>query len=301
MNLVSALRDRLGEQGVRVDEPMARHNTFKIGGPADVFVMPSNTDELAFVLKTCRDADVPCFVLGNGSNLLVHDGGIRGVTISMMGMTQIACEDNKIHAQGGVLLPVLSRFALKYGLSGLEFAEGIPGSVGGGVVMNAGAYDGEIADVFCYATLINMQNQIILMDNSAMAFSYRKSAAQANNLVVAEVVFTLTPTESDEIAAKMADLREQRISKQPLDKPSAGSAFKRPPGKFAGKLIMDAGLRGYSIGGAQVSEKHCGFIVNKGSATAADVIALMEHVIQVVRSKTGITLESEVKIVGECE
>lgn len=298
-NLISDLRSRLGEEQVLLDEPMALHTTFKIGGCADVFVTPNNIGELAFVLDVCQKADVPCFVLGNGSNLLVRDGGIRGVTVSMMGLTQIVLDGNKIRAQGGALLSALSKFALKHGLSGLEFAEGIPGSVGGGVIMNAGAYGGEIADVFCRATLFDTQNRIILMDNTAMAFSYRKSAAQANSLIVAEVIFELTPVDSDEIAAKMADLRAQRTSKQPLDKPSAGSAFKRPPGKFAGKLIMDAGLRGYAIGGAQVSEKHCGFIINKGGATAADVLALMEHVIHVVRSKTGITLEPELKIVGE--
>ena len=299
MNLISVLRDRLGEQGVRVNEPMARHNTFRIGGPADVFAMPSNTDELVFVLRTCRDADVPCFVLGNGSNLLVRDGGIRGVTLSMARMTEMTLEGDKITAQGGAMLPVLSKFALKHSLSGLEFAEGIPGSVGGSVAMNAGAYGSEISDIFCHATLIDAQNQTITLSNADMAFSYRKSTAQAAGMVVAEAVFALNPAENTEIAALMADLRAQRISKQPLDKPSAGSTFKRPPGKFAGKLIMDAGLRGFAIGGAQVSEKHCGFIVNKGGATANDVLALMEHVVRVVREKFSITLEPEVKIVGE--
>jgi len=298
-NLIGDLLDRLGESGVRLGESMALHTTFRIGGNADVFAKPCSIDDLVFVLSACKAAVVPCFVLGNGSNLLVRDGGIRGVTVSMMDMTQITLEGNKIRAQGGVLLSTLSKFALKHGLSGLEFAEGIPGSVGGGVVMNAGAYGGEVADVFSHGVFIDKQNQVIQMDNPAMAFSYRKSAAQSGGLVVAEAVFELTAADTAEIAATMADFQAQRTSKQPLDKPSAGSTFKRPPGKFAGKLIMDAGLRGYAIGGAQVSEKHCGFVVNKGGATAADVLALMEHVIQTVKSKTGITLEPEVKIVGE--
>lgn len=298
--ILEKIRRRLGDGQIFADEPMTSHTTFKVGGPADLLVMPYNGDELAFALETCRAGNVPCFVMGNGSNLLVKDGGIRGVVVSLMKMNEIKLvDDDKIEAQAGALMSAVSKFAYENSLAGLEFAEGIPGSVGGGVVMNAGAYGGEIGDVFQSAKVVDENCKIIEIDLAGMEFSYRKSAAQKADWAVVSVVFAPTKGNKVEIAAKMAEMREQRTSKQPLALPSAGSTFKRPPGRFAGKLIMDAGLRGFAIGGAQVSEKHCGFIVNKGGAAAADVLALMEHVQKVVKEKFGICLEAEVKIVGE--
>ena len=298
--ILEALRARLGEARVQTNVPMWQHTTFKIGGPADVFVQPSNAEELTFVLEQTRRKNINCFVLGNGSNLLVKDGGIRGVVVSLKGLCSLELlEEDKIMAGAGVLMSDLSKFARDNSLTGLEFAEGIPGSVGGGIMMNAGAYDGEIGDVLLSAAVIDRECKPLEINLADMAFSYRKSRVQSEGWVVASAVFKLGKGDVAAISAKMADLCERRTSKQPLELPSAGSTFKRPVGKFAGKLIMDAGLRGYSLGGAQVSEKHCGFVVNKAGATAAHVLGLMEHVQTTVHEKFGIWLEPEVKIVGE--
>lgn len=282
------------------NEPMKNHTTFKVGGPADIFVMPGNTSGLLLVLQICHENNLPYFVIGNGSNLLVRDGGIRGVVISLKSLTKIRlADDNRIYAQAGVMMPDLSKTALEYGLAGLEFAEGIPGSIGGGVAMNAGAYGGEIKDIFCKAKVIDKNLQLIEIDLEFMDFGYRKSVVQEQGYIVCGVTMQLAPGDKVEIAAKMADFRGRRQEKQPLEKPSAGSTFKRPPGHFAGKLIMDAGLQGFSIGGAQVSEKHCGFVINKGDATAADILELIQHVQHTVKDKFGVMLETEVKVLGE--
>jgi len=300
MEIIRILSEGLDAGQIKIDESMSKHTTFKIGGGADVFVMPRNAEQLNYIVKACRDTGLPYFLLGNGSNLLVSDKGIRGVVISFCDMNNIELlEDNRIYAGSGALLPQVSKFAAKHSLRGLEFAEGIPGSVGGGVIMNAGAYEGEIAQVFETAQIIDKECQLRSVDNAGMNFSYRKSAAQTESHIITSVIFKLNFGDSGAIAEKMSRLRRQRTDKQPLNMPSAGSAFKRPPGRFAGKLIMDAGLRGFSIGAAQVSEKHCGFIVNTGGATCADVIALIEHVRNVVNDKFGIMLEPEVKTVGE--
>ncbi|MDR2183379.1 MAG: UDP-N-acetylmuramate dehydrogenase [Clostridiales bacterium] len=300
MEMFEILQQRLGAGHVLLREPMKNHTTFKVGGPADIFAIPRNVDELTFAIQACRNADFPYFVLGNGSNLLVRDGGIRGVVISTAALCEICLpDDHKIYAQAGAMMPDVSKFALAHGLCGLEFAEGIPGSIGGGVVMNAGAYGGEIKDVFCTAQVIDKNCRLIDIDLQSMDFAYRKSAAAAQGYIVCGVTMRLDKGSAADIAAKMADFRARRRDKQPLTMPSAGSTFKRPPGHFAGKLIMDAGLRGFAIGRAAVSEKHCGFIVNKGDAVAADILSLIDHVQSVVMEKFGVMLETEVKIVGE--
>jgi len=285
---------------LRENESMSKHTTFKVGGPADIFVLPRNEDELRFVLKTCLEHSYPHFMLGNGSNLLVKDGGIRGLVVSLSRMNKIELlNEGKILAQAGVSLKELAEFALKHRVSGMEFTHGIPGSVGGGVFMNAGAYDSEMADIFVAAHCVDKNGEFVELDSDQMNFEYRKSAAQTQGLVIASVILQGLPSDKVDILAKMQDLEEKRSSKQPLEMASAGSTFKRPPGKFAGKLIMDAGLRGHQIGGAQVSEKHCGFVVNRGGATADDILGLIEHIRHTVKDKFGIWLETEVKIVGE--
>ena len=300
MEFFDILRQKLGEEQILLNEPMANNTTFKVGGPADVFVKSSNVDDIIFVLTVCRDINIPYFVIGNGSNLLVRDGGIRGIVISLAELNNFSLlDDNKIYAQAGCMMPEVSKFAREHSLSGLEFAEGIPGSIGGGVVMNAGAYGSEMKDVFSTAQVINEDFQLINIDLKTMDFSYRSSYAQERGYIICGVTMQLAQGNKTDIAAKMADYRGRRQDKQPLQMPSAGSIFKRPLGHFAGKLIMDAGLRGFSIGAAQVSEKHCGFIVNKGGATASDILTLIEHIQSVVFKKFDIKLETEVKIVGE--
>lgn len=300
MEIFEILQNKLGVGRVLKNEPMKNHTTFKIGGPADIFAAPQSVDELMFTLHTCRNNDMPYFIIGNGSNLLVQDGGIRGVVISLSNLNEIQLmEDNKIYAQAGAMMPDVSKFALEHALCGLEFAEGIPGSIGGGVVMNAGAYGGEIKDIFHSAQVIDKNFQLIDIDLQSMNFSYRKSAAQEQGYIICGITMQHTQGNRADIAARMADYRLRRRDKQPLQMPSAGSTFKRPPGYFAGKLIMDAGLRGFVIGGAQVSEKHCGFIVNTGNASSADIVNLIRHVQSMVMEKFSVMLETEVKIVGE--
>ncbi|MDR2167994.1 MAG: UDP-N-acetylmuramate dehydrogenase [Clostridiales bacterium] len=284
----------------QLNEPMREHTTFRVGGPADVFVEPVDENELLGVLRECRERGYPHFILGNGSNLLVRDGGIRGVVISLLKMTGIRRLDGgEIEAEAGVLMKDLAEFARLHGLAGLEFLHGIPGSVGGGVFMNAGAYEREMADIFVSARCISKSNEVIDISFSDMSFSYRKSMAQTEGHVVVSAILQGRAGDAVEIGTKMQDLGDLRSAKQPLESPSAGSIFKRPPGKFAGKLIADAGLRGHIIGGAQVSEKHCGFIINRGKATAADILSLIEHIQNTVQDKFGIWLETEVKIIGE--
>jgi len=282
------------------NEPMKNHTTFKVGGPADFFVTPADADELISVLKSCRDGGLPYFILGNGSNLLVGDDGIRGTVISLKDLCSIQLVGNDlIYAQAGCLLSTISKFACEHSLSGMEFAEGIPGSLGGGIIMNAGAYGDEVKDAFHSAQVIDKDSRLLEIDLASMDFSYRTSAAQINGYIICGATLRLAKGNQTDIAVKMADYRHRRTDKQPLNLPSAGSTFKRPPGHFAGKLIMDAGLAGFSIGGAQVSKKHCGFIVNTGNATAADILALISHVQRIVNEKFDVMLEVEVKIIGE--
>ena len=293
-------RDIVGEENVHTDEPMSRHTTFRIGGSADYFVKPGNADEVAAVIAVCREYNIPYFILGNGSNLLVSDDGYRGMIINIMdNMDSVTVDGRIITAQAGAMLVRVSVMARDNALTGLEFASGIPGTIGGAVYMNAGAYGGEMKNVVKTVRAIDEYGRIYELDSEKMDFSYRHSIVEERKLIVLEVTLELEHGSREAIDDRMKELAEARRSKQPLEYPSAGSTFKRPEGYFAGKLIMDAGLRGYSVGGAQVAEKHCGFVINKGGATASDVVELIRDVQHDVDDKFGVTLEPEVKMLGE--
>lgn len=292
--------DIVGEENVLTDEPMSRHTTFHIGGPADYFLVPGSYEQIREILKFCREEDIPSFILGNGSNLLVSDKGFRGVIIQLFrNMGEITVEGTEIRAQAGALLSGIAAAAKSASLTGFEFAGGIPGTLGGAVVMNAGAYGGEMKDVLKNVTVLTCEGEILTIPAKELAMGYRTSIIKAAGYLVLEAVISLERGDEDAIKERMRELSQMRTSKQPLEYPSAGSTFKRPEGYFAGKLIMDSGLRGYRVGGAQVSEKHCGFVINTGDATAADVRRLMADVRNIVREKFGVTLEPEVKFLGE--
>ena len=279
---------------------MKNHTTFRVGGPADIFLTPS-AEELPAVLSVCREEQMPVTVIGNGSNLLVGDQGIRGVVICIgFGMRGIRVDGEKIFLEAGVTLAAVAQQAAKAGLTGLEFASGIPGTFGGAVVMNAGAYGGEMKDVIVSVRVISEDGEILTLSKEELDLSYRHSVIPERGYLVIDGELLLTrEKDPDQITERMEELKKKRIEKQPLEYPSAGSTFKRPEGYFAGKLIMDAGLRGFSVGGSAVSEKHCGFVINKGNATAADICALMDEVTRIVKEKYAVTLEPEVKKVGE--
>ena len=297
--LVWRLRQIVGEDNVELDEPMSEHTTFKIGGPADVYVTPETTDEVREVIAACREVEAPYFVLGNGSDLLVSDDGYRGVIVGLAdAFTNVSIEDEEITCQAGVSLREASEMACELGLTGLEFACGIPGTIGGACFMNAGAYGGCIADVLKSVRVLMPNGSIETIAVTDLDLGYRESRIKNDGLVVLTATFALRKGDPDAIRAQMDDLTHQRESKQPLDKPSAGSTFKRPEGYFAGKLIMDAGLMGYQVGGAAVSKKHAGFVVNLGEATAADVRAVIAHVQDEVERQFGVRLEPEVRFLG---
>lgn len=299
-NLKTKFCELLGEEKVLTDELMSRHTTFKIGGAADYFLQPTSVREIAGILKVCKEENVPYFVLGNGSNLLVSDKGYRGVIIQLFrNMNEIEVKGTEIRAAAGALLSGIAAAAKNASLTGFEFAGGIPGTLGGAVVMNAGAYGGEMKDVLKEVTVMTKEGEIITLPAEKLELGYRTSIIKKEEYLVLEAVLTLKEGNQEEIKARMRELTEQRVSKQPLEYPSAGSTFKRPEGYFAGKLIMDSGLRGYRVGGAQVAEKHCGFVINAGNATAADVVQLMNDVSKIVEEKFGVTLEPEVKFLGE--
>lgn len=287
------------EANILENEPMSRHTTFQVGGEASCFVRVENKTQLASIIKYLNLVEREYFILGNGSNLLVGDKGYRGVVIDMTAMNQIQTEGSRIVAQAGALLPLVARQACQSSLSGLEFAAGIPGSVGGAVIMNAGAYGGEMAQVVDHVTVISKEGEELVFDNETMKFSYRDSSVKHSPFVVAEAELLLTPGDQEQIRQKMEDFTNQRREKQPLSYASAGSTFKRPEGYFAGKLIMDAGMRGYRIGGARVSEKHCGFLINDGTACAADIKELIEEVSERVKERFGVSLEPEVILLGD--
>lgn len=290
----------LGKDRVLFDEPMSSHTTFRIGGPADIFTMPEDKQQIVAIVKLCKKEQIPFFVLGNGSNLLVSDKGYRGVIIQMdRNMSEIKVEGNQIRACAGALLSSVAVAAKNASLTGFEFAGGIPGTLGGAVVMNAGAYGGELKDVLKEAVVLTGDGELLTLPAEKLEMGYRTSIIKTSGYLVLEAVIALEKGDQEEIRSRMKELSDRRTEKQPLDYPSAGSTFKRPEGYFAGKLIMDSGLRGYRIGGAQVSEKHCGFVINAGDATAEDVRALMNHVIHTVQEKYGVTLEPEVKFLGE--
>lgn len=290
----------VGNERVYTEELLSNHTTFRIGGKADYFIAPRNTEEIKHVTALCKEEKIDFYILGNGSNLLVSDRGYRGVILSLCkDMNDIVVDGNKIKAQAGVLLSKVAAEALKHGLAGVEFAAGIPGTVGGAVVMNAGAYDGELKQVLQRATVLTPDGEVLSLSNEELELGYRTSIISKKDYIVLEVEIQLTPGDKEEIRERIDSYKERRIDKQPLEYPSAGSTFKRPKGYFAGKLIMDAGLRGYQIGGAAVSEKHCGFVINKEGATASQVIELINYVKREVEDKFGVALEPEVKMLGD--
>lgn len=296
---LTELQNVMGGSGIFMEEPMKKHTTFRVGGPADVLVQPDET-ALAAILALCRQYHVSYSFIGNGSNLLVGDKGIRGVVIEMTDpMGNIEVDGTKITAQAGAMLSKIANTAASNGLGGMEFAAGIPGSVGGAVVMNAGAYGGEMKDIIERVYVLDENGAQLELDRDALDLGYRHSCIPDKKYIVTKVVLELVPRDEAEIRSKMKELNEKRAEKQPLQYPSAGSTFKRPEGYFAGKLIMDVGLRGYQVGGAQVSEKHCGFVINKGDATAADICQLMQDVADKVQAQFGVVLEPEVKMIGE--
>lgn len=284
---------------VRVNEPLASHTTFQIGGPCDVMVFPETAEALADVIRACTEEDQPFFVLGKGSNVLVSDQGIRGVVIATERLQRLVVDGTTVTASAGLSLINVSKACAELGLTGLEFASGIPGSIGGAAYMNAGAYDGEMKDVITSVTVLDEGGLIRDIPVEEMRFSYRHSRLKDEPLVCLAVTMQLQHGDKAEILAKVADLSERRSSKQPLEMASAGSTFKRPVGHYAGPLIIDAGLQGYHIGGAQVSTKHAGFLVNTGGATADDVIRLIHTVQAAVLRKFGVRLETEVRFIGE--
>jgi len=279
---------------------MSRHTTFRIGGPADFYLCPHSTNEVQEIVEICKEEKLPYFVLGNGSNLLVSDKGYRGVVIQLWkNFSDITVKDCCIQAKAGALLSKVAAEALEAGLTGMEFASGIPGTIGGAAFMNAGAYGGEMKDIIKSVKVLDTQGEVRVLPKEELKMGYRTSIVKEKGYTVLSVELELTRGNQEEIRNTMEDLKERRTSKQPLEMPSAGSTFKRPEGYFAGKLIMDSGLRGFSVGGAQVSEKHCGFVVNKGGATAMDVLNLIREVQRRVKEQFGVDLETEVRFLGE--
>lgn len=292
--------NRLQAAGIayKEQEPLAAHTTFKIGGPAAVFVQPADEAQLCQAVRLCRELGVPCYLLGNGSNILFGDKGYAGAVVSLAGMKgEVRREGDTLTAPAGMPLSVLCTAALRAGLTGLEFAYGIPGTVGGAVYMNAGAYGGEMKDVLASVRYLTAEGDIVEAPVAALGLGYRHSVFESNGGCILSASVRLTPGDAGAIAARMNDLMGRRRDKQPLDKPSAGSTFKRPVGAFAGALIEQCGLRGYRHGGAAISEKHCGFVVNLGGATCADVLALCGEVQAIVKDKTGFALEKEIRVV----
>lgn len=290
----------IDKEKIYVNEKMEKHTTFRIGGPADYFVMPSDVTDVKAVIELCEQEKVPYYVVGNGSNLLVGDKGFRGVIIQIAGnMNQMQADGEVITAQAGCSLAQIAGKALDEELAGFEFAAGIPGTLGGAVRMNAGAYGGEIKDVLESAVVLTREGKVMELSVSEMEFDYRTSIIERTGWTILGGKIRLHKGKREKIKAVMDDLREKRVSKQPLEYPSAGSTFKRPKGYFAGKLIQDAGLRGFRVGGACVSEKHSGFVINIDHATAEDVVSLMEQVDEKVRAQFGVGLEPEVRRIGE--
>ena len=290
----------LGEDGLKLQEMMKEHTTFRVGGAADYFIQPKSAEELRAALEILHRYEIPVLVIGNGSNLLVRDKGIRGAVIQIYNrMADITVAGDTIYAKGGALLSAVAARAAEKSLTGLEFASGIPGSIGGAVVMNAGAYGGEMKDVLVSVEVLTQELEIKTIPVAELDLGYRHSIIPEKGYIVLGATLRLKEGNAAEIRGRMAELAEQRRAKQPLQYPSAGSTFKRPEGYFAGKLVQDAGLKGKTIGGAQVSEKHSGFLINIGGATAQDILDLIAFCQKEVKEQFGVTLETEVKIVGE--
>lgn len=300
MNILKELSLILNEKNIFINEMMSKHTTFRIGGPADFFVVPECVDEVCKIIKLCKEQRIPYYIIGNGSNLLVGDKGYRGIVIQIYkNMGAIKIEGNRIYAQAGSLLSKIAATACAAELTGFEFAAGIPGTLGGAVMMNAGAYGGEMKQVLESATVLTEDGTVKTLSVAELELGYRTSIIAKKKYIVLEATICLENGNEKEIRDYMNELKEKRITKQPLEYPSAGSTFKRPDGYFAGKLIEDAGLRGFRVGGAQVSEKHCGFVVNNKGATAEEVVELMKQVSDKVEEMAGVRLEPEVKLIGE--
>lgn len=298
--VINEIKKIITEDKIRLNEPMKLHTSFRIGGPADILLLPTEVSEIRNVVIFCRKHDVPLYVIGNGSNLLIRDKGIRGIVLKIsQNFNDIEVKDNFIKAKSGTLVTVLSKTALENHLKGLEFASGIPGTLGGAIVMNAGAYDGEFSKIIEKVTAMDYEGNIRDLMKEELEFDYRWSVFQKKNHIILEALIKLEKGNYDEIKSKMEEYSARRKEKQPLNLPSAGSTFKRPKGHFAGTLIEKAGLKGMRIGDAAVSELHAGFIVNLGNATACDVERLIEYVQKKVYEKFQIWLEPEVKILGE--
>lgn len=298
-SLEQQLRQILSPEQILKQEPMAKHTTFRVGGPADYYLMPE-LEQVQHLMVWCREHDLPVTIIGNGSNLLVGDRGIRGLVMEFgKNLSRIQIEEDRLTAGAGTLLSQAAGAAAREGLGGMEFAAGIPGTVGGAVIMNAGAYGGEIKDILSWVRVLDRNGNIQQIETSCLDLSYRHSSLMENGGIVLEAQFLLKKKNQQEIYGLMEELKGKRLDKQPLEYPSAGSTFKRPEGYFAGKLIMDAGLRGYQVGDAQVSEKHCGFVINRGHATAADICQLMKYVSEQVEKQFGVRLEPEVRMIGE--
>lgn len=293
--VLETLESYVPRENIRLGEPMSRHTTFRIGGEADCFVEIENVEQLIQVKRYLQMIDMPCLVLGNGSNLLVSDRGYGGVVLHVGSrMQQIQVQGDRMVVQAGASMAQVAKTACEHGLTGMEFASGIPGTMGGGVIMNAGAYGGEISQVVTQVKVVDRDGNMLELDNATMEFGYRTSAIKHQPFTVVEVTLQLTPGEREAIRGRMEELAVRRREKQPLEYPSAGSTFKRPEGCYAGELIMKSGLRGYQIGGARVSDKHCGFIINTGKATCEDVRDLIAHVQERVKACFGVDLETEV-------
>lgn len=294
------LNNVIGKDSILIDEPMSRHTTFRVGGPADFFVTPKAKEEVRDVIRICKEAGMPYYIIGNGSNLLVSDAGYRGVIVQIYKeMNEVKVEGDLVKAQAGALLSGIAAKALGAELSGFEFASGIPGTIGGACVMNAGAYGGEMKDVLESVTALTGEGKIIELGRNELELGYRTSVIAKKGYIVLGAVLKLERGDGEKIKTYMDELKEKRVTKQPLEYPSAGSTFKRPEGYFAGKLIEDAGLRGFQVGGAQVSEKHCGFVINRDHAAAADIMELMRQVQIRVKENSGVDLEPEVKRLGD--
>ncbi len=298
INYIEELKNICGT--VLLNEPMSLHTSFRTGGPAEVFIKAESTENIISAIDIAKKYNKQYIITGNGSNILVKDGGIDGIVINIGNeMSKIKCDGTKIYAQAGAMLSALAAAAADEELTGLEFASGIPGTVGGAVFMNAGAYDGEIKDVIEYADVIDSEGNTHRLIKDELELSYRHSVIAEKNMIVVGAMFNLNKGIKKNITDKMADFAKRRRDKQPLNYPSAGSTFKRPEGYFAGKLIEDSGLKGKTVGGAQVSEKHAGFVVNIGNATSRDIIVLMDGCIETVYNKFGVKLEPEVRILGK--
>ena len=298
--IYNSLLNILNKEDILIDEPMSKHISFRVGGPADILVKPSSEEQIKDILTLAKKENIPYLIIGNGSNLLVRDGGIRGIVIKIAeNFNDFSIEGTTVTAQSGAMLSFMGKAIMRNNLTGFEFAAGIPGTLGGAIAMNAGAYGGEMKDIVKSVRLIDSQGNIVELSNEEMQFAYRKSILSKEEYIVLSAVMELKEGNYEEIRDIMKDLTNKRVTKQPLNLPSAGSTFKRPEGYFAAKLIEDCGLKGLTLRGAQVSDKHCGFVVNLGGAQAKDILDLIYVVKSTVYSKFGVMLEEEVKILGE--